>query len=124
MNTKKEDMPVAFQAGAICTRMAKWGNMNAAFESLPAGTDTTPIFKGLPDNRCQCPHWGYLIKGRIRVKYAVHEEVISAGAAYYLAPGHNVLVEEDSEVLEFSPVNEYQQTMEVAARNMAAAGKA
>ena len=48
------------------------------------------------------------------------EEVISAGEAYYLAPGHNVVTEEDCEIVEFSPKGEYQKTMEVAARNMAA----
>jgi hypothetical protein len=122
MNTNRDNMPIAFQAGAICSRMAQWGDMNAAFESFPTGTDTTPIFQGLPDNRCQCPHWGFLMKGRIRVKYADHEEVISAGAAYYLPAGHNVVVEESCELVEFSPAHEYQKTLEVAGRNMAVAG--
>jgi hypothetical protein len=31
-----------------------------------------------------------------------------------------VVVEEDCEIVEFSPKGEYQKTMEVAARNMAA----
>jgi len=39
---------------------------------------------------------------------------------YYLAPGHTVLFEEDSEVIEFSPRGEYQKTMEIADRNLAA----
>jgi hypothetical protein len=21
--------------------------------------DATPLLKGLPDDQCQCPHWGY-----------------------------------------------------------------
>jgi hypothetical protein len=32
--------------------------MNVAQEVAPAGLDTTPLFKGLPDDLCQCPHWG------------------------------------------------------------------
>lgn len=35
-----------------------------------------------------------------------------------MAPGHNVVSEEDCEVIELSPKGEYQKTMEVAARNM------
>jgi hypothetical protein len=47
---------------------------------------TNLLFKELPYG-CECPHWGYLLKGRMRVKYADHEEVITAEEAYYLAPG-------------------------------------
>jgi hypothetical protein len=56
----------------------------------------------------------------MRIKYKDHEEVIEAGDAYYMAPGHLPLIEEDTEVVEFSPMGEYQKTMEVAERNMAA----
>jgi len=119
MHGKRTEIPMAFQSGPIYSRDTEWGEINVAFEGFPAGMDTTPLFKGLPDDRCQCPHWGYLFKGRMRVKYADHEEVISAGEAYYLPPGHNVVIENDCESLEFSPKGEYQKTMEVAARNMA-----
>jgi hypothetical protein len=92
--------------------------MNVGLEYFPAGTDTEPVFKGLPDDRCQCPHWGYVVRGRLRVRYADHEETLSAGDAYYLAPGHLPIFDEDTEVVEFSPQREYQKTMEVAARNV------
>jgi len=112
-------IPIAFESGPMYSRDAEWGEMNIAFEAFPAGTDTVPLFKGLPDDSCQCPHWGYLFKGKMRIKYSDnHEEVINAGEAYYLPPGHNVLVEEDCEIVEFSPKGEYQKTMEVATRNM------
>ena len=120
MHGKKEDIPVVFESAQAYSRDTEWGDMNIAFEAVQAGFDTTPLFKGLPDDSCQCPHWGYMFKGKIRIKYADHEEVVSAGEAYYLPPGHNVIFEEDCEVVEFSPKGEYQKTMEVAARNMAA----
>ena len=91
--------------------------MNVAYEAWPAGTDPTELFRGLPDDRCQCPHWGYLIKGRFRVKYADREEVVNAGEVYYMSPGHIPIIEEDAEIVEFSPKGEYQKTMEVAMRN-------
>jgi hypothetical protein len=39
----------------------------------------------------------------MRVRYADHEEVVTAGEAYYLAPGHLPVMEEDCEMVEFSP---------------------
>jgi len=54
----------------------------------------------------------------MRIKYADREEVVTAGEAYHMPPGHSVVVEEDCEIVEFSPKGEYQKTMEVAARNM------
>ena len=119
MRASKQDLPVAFEGGGVVSRLAEWGEMNVALETLPGGTDTAPIFKGLPDDRCQCPHWGYVLEGRMRIRYADREEVIEAGDAYYMEPGHLPLFEEDTEVIEFSPKGEYQKTMEVAERNMA-----
>ena len=119
MRASKQDLPVAFEGDGVVSRLAEWGEMNVALETFPEGTDTAPIFKGLPDDRCQCPHWGYVLKGRMRIRYPDREEVIEAGDAYYMEPGHLPLFEEDTEVLEFSPKGEYQKTMEVAERNIA-----
>jgi hypothetical protein len=47
---------------------------------------------------------------------------IDVGQAYYLPSGHNVVVEEDTLVLEFSPSADRARTMEHAAQMMAAAG--
>jgi hypothetical protein len=120
MHSKREDVPVAFESGPTYSRDVEWGEMNVAFEGFPAGTDTAPLFKGLPNDSCPCPHWGFVLQGKMRIRYADYEEVIGAGEAYYLAPGHNLVAEEDCEIVEFSPRGEYQKTMEVAARNMAA----
>lgn len=55
-----------------------------------------------------------------QVRRPYHNELLSAGDVYYLVPGHLPPFEEDSEVVEFSPKGEYQKTMEVAERNLAA----
>lgn len=120
MRQLKEELPVAMQEGSAFSRDAEWGEMNVAYESFPAGMDTTPLFKGLPDDRCQCPHWGYLFKGKVRVKYADREETIKAGDLYYMPPGHLPVIEEDCELVEFSPKGEYQKTLAVLERNMQA----
>ena len=75
MHGNRVDIPVVFQSGPSYHRDVDWGGMSAAFWGFPAGFDSSPLFKGFPDG-CQCPHWGYLFKGRMRVKYADHEEVI------------------------------------------------
>jgi hypothetical protein len=58
------------------------------FVSVREDIDLAPLLKGLPDDSCQCPHWGYLFKGRMTVRFADREEVFEAGDAFYLPPGH------------------------------------
>ena len=120
MRGSTQDMPVAFDGGDVVIRQADWGEMTASLETFPAGLDTAPIFRGLPEDRCQCPHWGYVIRGQVRVRYKDREEVYTAGDAYYMPPGHTTFFDETTEILEFSPRGAYQETMEVAARNVAA----
>lgn len=82
----------------------------------------SPLFKGLPDDRCQCPHWGYVIKGKLTYVSADGEETIEAGEAYYAPPGHVPKLYAGTEVVEFSPSDELGQTMEVVMKNVKAAG--
>jgi hypothetical protein len=98
------------------------GDLRIAFESMPAQfpPDESP-FKGLPDDRCQCDHWGYLFTGSFRVTYTDGpDEVVRAGEAYHLRPGHFVQTIEPVEVMELSPVAEHDRTMAVVMRNMSA----
>jgi hypothetical protein len=113
-----KDLPVAFEAMGITSRQVEWGDMNVALESFPAGADSAPVFRGLPDDRCQCPHWGYIVSGQVRIRYKDHDEVLRAGDLYYMPPGHTALFEQDTTIFELSPKGEYQKTMEVVARNM------
>jgi hypothetical protein len=32
--------------------------LHVAFETHSEDADVAPLFTGLPDDRCQCPHWG------------------------------------------------------------------
>src|SRR5438105_1270156 len=120
MRGSKQDLPVAVDDGPVVIRQVDWGDMTVSLEQFPAGLETAPIFKGLPDDRCQCEHWGYVVSGQIRVIYKDREETLKAGDAYYMPPGHTTVFEEPTEVVEYSPRGEYLKTMEVAARNMAA----
>src|SRR6476659_3583869 len=50
--------------------------------------DSTPMRKGLPNDQCHCPHWGYVLKGRVTFTVAGQEEVMEPGDAFYIPPGH------------------------------------
>ena len=81
--------------------------------------DATPMLKGLPDDRCQCPHWGYVTRGTLTFRFADHDEVFEAGDAFYLPPGHiGVANEPDSEYVQFSPTEELKATETVMMKNM------
>jgi hypothetical protein len=99
--------------------MADWGGMTVGIEAAPAGMDATSSLEGLPGNRCQANHWGYLLSGRIVVDYGDRTETISGGQAYYVEPGHLISFEEDSEAVEFTPTAELAQTLEVVRANAA-----
>lgn len=103
-------------------RSARWrATRSRGFETFRADADATPIFRGLPDDRCQSPHWGYVLRGRLTLRYADHEEVYAEGDAYYAPPGHVPVVTAGTEVVEFSPTEEVARTTEVVARNLAEA---
>jgi len=98
------EMPVSLQSGDICIQSNDWSDINVARIRFPGGADAAPLLKGLPEDLCQCPHWGTVIKGSIRVTFADGSvEVVRAGEVYYWPPGHTVAVDEDYEAIEFSP---------------------
>jgi hypothetical protein len=97
------------------------GGYTVGFESYGADLDAAPMFQGLPDDRCQCEHWGYVLNGKIGFRYADHEETYEAGEAYYAPPGHTPILYAGGEVVEFSPTGKLNQTMQVVAKNMEAA---
>jgi hypothetical protein len=94
------------------------GGYTVDFATVREDMDLAPRFKGLPDDRCQCPHWGYVFAGSITVSYGDYEEVIGAGEAFYLPPGHVPFVAAGTEFVQFSPTEEAEATAAAIARNM------
>lgn len=124
MRASRDELPILFGADPGAIRGGDWGDLRSLIISLPAGTDLAPLLAGLPDGRCPCPHWGYLLKGRVRVTYAEGEEVLRAGDLFYLPPGHIAFVDEDTEFIEFSRPSEHEPVMEIVRQNAAAAATA
>lgn len=91
------------------------------FETYLQDADPAPLFQGLPDDRCQCPHWGVVVKGTLVYRLADGtENVIGAGEAYSVGPGHLPLFTAGTEVIEFSPTDEFTKTVNVVMANLAA----
>lgn len=98
------------------------GGYTVAFEKYTADADLAPLMKGLPDDRCQSPHWGYVLSGKVTYTSANGEETFEAGDAYYVAPGHTPVLYAGTELVEFSPTDDLQRTLDVVTKNMEAAG--
>jgi glyoxylate utilization-related uncharacterized protein len=83
--------------------------------------DGSPLLKGLPDDRCQCPHWGYVVKGKMSLRFPDRVETFEAGDAYYAPPGHAPIKHEPgTQIVQFSPVKELRETEAVLLKNLQA----
>jgi hypothetical protein len=63
-----------------------------------------------------------VLKGKLVYHTADGDIEITDGEAYYVGPGHTPEIYPDTEVVEFSPTDELQRTMEVVTKNMEAQG--
>jgi hypothetical protein len=91
-----------------------------AFLSLREPSDLAPMLRGLPGDRCTCPHWGYVTAGRITFTFADHVETFEAGDGFYVGPGHTPATIAGTEVLLFSPEEQIAAVNAVLERNLAA----
>lgn len=120
--TTKSEAPIAVDNDQMTGRYVELGPYTVAFETFPQDADATEIFAGLPDGRCQCPHWGTVVAGQIVFRYADRSETFRAGDTYYGAPGHVPLVFAGTEVVEFSPTDKLNETMAVVTATMQSMG--
>jgi hypothetical protein len=120
MQSKREDIEVAVETPEVTIRCTQWGDMMIETGTIRQTMDVAPLFAGLPDDKCQCPHWGYIFKGEMTFNYGDRSETYSAGNVYYAQPGHTPVLGEGLEYVEFSPPEAYAQTMEVASKNLEA----
>jgi hypothetical protein len=101
-------------------RSEELDDYTVSFSSYTADYDPAELFRGLPDDRCQARHWGYVLKGKVIFRYPDREETYEAGDAFYAPPGHTPVVFGGSEVVEFSLTDEAAKTGEVVRRNVGA----
>ena len=99
-------LPLVVDEADVQIRAAEAGELTVARVRLAKGHDARLVFKGLPGDLCQCPHWGYLIRGTLRIWTASSSYDVHAGEAFYWPPGHAPEALEDSEFLEISPTDQ------------------
>jgi hypothetical protein len=101
----RDTAPNVQDPGPIEVRSGELGGYAVDFMTVRQGHDMAPLLVGLPDDHCQCPHWGYVLKGRMTLRHTNGEtEVLQAGDAYYLEPGHIPTFEAGTEYVQFSPI--------------------
>ena len=119
MHVAKDDIEVKMEIpGAVIRQRTEFGEaiglgkISGEYFSLAAGVDTTPLFQGLEGNLCQCPHWGFVLRGELTTTDAAgkHETVV-ANDLFYWPAGHNVKVVADAEIVMFSPQREHSQVI-------------
>ena len=117
----RDSAPQRQETGPIVDLRDELDGHTVSFTALHEDIDATPFMKGLPDDRCQCPHWGYVLKGKMTARYADHDEVFEAGDAFYAPPGHvPVQNEPGTEFVWFSPSEELRTAEAVMMKNMQA----
>lgn len=109
----RTEAPVAIEGDGVEFRKQPiGGGMSASFVRLPAGADLRPAVVGLPDDLCPCPHWGYVLAGRVRMHTRDGAEDYAAGQAFYWAAGHAPEALEDVEYVDFSPTDELDRVID------------
>jgi len=106
-----DDLTPELEGPGVGIRRMDAGGLAMCLIRLDAGLRTDPLFAGLPDDRCQCAHWGYIISGTMRVHGEGGSRDFEAGETYYWEPGHNLQAVTDSEYLEITRSEDYDALM-------------
>lgn len=119
MRIAKENVDVKLEIpGAVIRQQMDFGDatglgkISCEYFSLSAGVDTTPLFQGLKGDLCQCPHWGFVLRGQLTTTDGDGvQETVKANDLFYWPPGHNVKVDADADIVMFSPQHEHSHVI-------------
>jgi hypothetical protein len=119
MRVAKENVDVRMELPGVVIRqrtefgdVSGFGKISGEYFTLAAGVDTTPLFMGLDGDLCQCPHWGFVLRGELTTTDAQGaQETVTADDLFYWPAGHNVKVNADAEIIMFSPQREHSHVI-------------
>jgi hypothetical protein len=118
MHITKNEIPVKIDApGAIARQQtdfgAAFGVMGAEYFSMAKGADLAPLLVGLRGDVCDSAHWGYVVEGVVTVTYSdsTTEQCVT-GDLFHWPAGHSVRVDEDADLVLFSPQSEHTPVLE------------
>ena len=81
--TSKQEASETFEAEGFEGHYQELEGYTIGFESYSAEADLADLFKGLPDDACQCNHMGVVLSGKVVFTYTDGtQDVITAGEAY------------------------------------------
>jgi hypothetical protein len=118
MHIAKEDIPVKIDApGAVARQLPDFGTaagaLGAEYFTMDAGTDLAPLLEGLDGDMCHGPHWGFMLAGRVVVTYRDGStEQCVTGDVFHWPAGHSVRVEQDAQLIMFSPQAEHTEVLD------------
>ena len=127
MRIAKNEVPAKLDVPGVATArqitdfgdVSGYGSLAGEYFSLAAGTDIAPLLKGLENDACDSPHWGFMLSGEVVVTYTNgDEETVTGDDLFYWPPGHSVRVVHDAEVILFSPQAEHIAVMDHMAAQM------
>jgi hypothetical protein len=120
MRVAKEQVDVRMEVPGVVIRQRRnfgdvrgFDTLSSEYFTLAKGVDTTPLFVGLDGDLCQCPHWGYVLRGALTTTDAKGaQETVREHDLFYWPPGHNVRVDADAEIVMFSPQREHSDVID------------
>ena len=120
MRVAKENVDVRMEIPGVVIRQRQnfgdvsgFDTISGEYFTLAAGVDTTALFVGLDGDLCQCPHWGFVLRGDITTTDAKGgQETVTTNDLFYWPPGHNVKVNADAEIVMFSPQREHSRVID------------
>ena len=89
--------------GLAVDRTAHLDDYTVNFVTIVETHSLKEMLAGLPGGNCRCPHWGYILSGRMTVDYGDRTEAYGPGDAFYMPPGHVPTADAGSEFVMFSP---------------------
>lgn len=128
MHVSKHDIPTRIDVpGAVARQLPDFGEaagtIGAEYFTMAAGTDLAPLLEGLEGNACHAAHWGYMIAGDLVVTYTDgSSERCTKGDVFHWPPHHSVRVDQDAELILFSPQEDHNAVMDHILGKLAATG--
>jgi hypothetical protein len=120
MKVTKDDVDVRMEIpGAVIRQRTGFGDasglatISGEYFTLAQGVDTAPLFEGLDGDLCQCPHWGFVLKGQLTTTDAEGgQETVHTNDLFHWPAGHNVKVDADAEIVMFSPQEPHSEVID------------
>lgn len=113
------DLPAAVRTGGVEIGARELGGMVILYYRFARGADLRAALRGLPGDTCPCPHWAFVLSGKLRIHTAAGAREVAAGEAFYVEPGHYPEALEETEMFEVSRAEELRPVAEHLLRQLA-----